>query len=353
MVLTFAAIGLARVLANAGHAFRLPVLSPPATIRLMNDTAPCGQVCTQSCTTPCTAHVEAERLPLGPTLERFGREAVRGVCDTGRCRYFTWGDGPPLVFLHGLADSSQAFVLPCALLSRSFRCIAYDLPTGAGDGARLRRYTHADLVADLWALLDHLGVRQSYVFGSSLGAAVALAALRERPERLPRAVLHAPLVHKPLRRAERLFAWLMSHWPGSMASLPFRTKLLHELHRAPFAGQPAEVWEHYLAYSGALPIRAVGRQARLLHRLDLRPLLGDIRQPVLLLAGDQDPVVRQEDLEEVLRGLPGAGLFLLEGCGHFPGLTHPEMLAEMVRFFLTPPSTEASGKMHIADCRPV
>jgi pimeloyl-ACP methyl ester carboxylesterase len=322
----------------------------------MSDIPPCGQVCTQSCTTPCTTHAEAERLTLGAALERCEREAVRGVCDTGhyRCRYLAWGDGPPLLFLHGLADSSQAFVLPSALLARSFRCIAYDLPTGRDDGANLRRYTHADLVADLWSLLDHLGVRQSYVFGSSLGAAVALAALRERPERLPRAVLHAPLVCKPLRWTERVSAWLMSHWPGSMASLPFRTRLLHELHRAPFAGQPPEVWDFFHAYSGAIPIRAVGRQARLLHRLDLRPLLGDVRQPVLLLAGDLDPVVRREDLEELLRRLPGAGLFLLEGCGHFPGLTHPEMLAEVVRFFLTPPAaTEPCGKMYLADCRPV
>ena len=59
-------------------------------------------------------------------------------------------------------------------------------------------------------------------------------------------------------------------------------------------------------------------------------------------------------LEEMLRGLRGAGLFLLEGCGHFPGLTHPEMLAEVVRFFLTPAATsETCGKMHIADCRSV
>ena len=182
-----------------------------------------------------------------------------------------------------------------------------------------------------------------------------MPALRERPERLPRALLHAPLIHKPLRRAERVFAWLMSHWPGSMASLPFRRRLLRELHRDPFSGRPPEVWDHFLAYSGAVPIRAAGRQARLLHRLDLRPLLAAVRQPVLLLCGDRDPLIDGEDLAEVRRGLPHAGLFLLEGCGHFPGLTHPEMLAEVVRFFLTPPAaTEAgNGRMHIADCKPL
>src|SRR5207245_6866652 len=94
----------------------------------------------------CAAPSAAPPPPrtLAEALERFEKEAVRGTCDTGRyrCSYSTWGEGPPLVFLHGLADSSQAFVMPMALLSRFFRCISYDLPTGRDDGARLSRYTH-------------------------------------------------------------------------------------------------------------------------------------------------------------------------------------------------------------------
>src|SRR5438034_1240525 len=84
--------------------------------------------------------------------------------------------------------NSRSFVLPAALLSRSFRCIAYDLPSGREDGADLRRLTHADLVRDLFAVLDHAGARQSYLFGSGFGTTLALAALRAAPERLPRAV---------------------------------------------------------------------------------------------------------------------------------------------------------------------
>src|SRR5262245_28401189 len=110
-------------------------------------------------------------VTLSSALERFEREAVRGLCDTGRyrCPYYTWGEGPPLVFVHGLSDDATSFALTISLLSRHFRCIAYDLPGGVGDGARLGRYRHADLVADLFALLDHLGVRQGYLFGSSFG----------------------------------------------------------------------------------------------------------------------------------------------------------------------------------------
>src|SRR5947209_6102661 len=82
-----------------------------------------------------------DQLLLADVLERYRREAVQGVCDTGhyRCPYFVWGQGtsPPLVFVHGLVDDRTSFVMPLAQLSRHFRCIAYDLPTGRGDGARL------------------------------------------------------------------------------------------------------------------------------------------------------------------------------------------------------------------------
>ena len=113
----------------------------------MNDLHACEQTCTLSCSAPCGLHAPGERFSLAGVLDRFAREARQGVCDTGhyRCRYFTWGEGPPLLFVHGLMDSSQAFVLPATLLSRSFRCITYDLPRG-DDGAKLRDFTHASQI---------------------------------------------------------------------------------------------------------------------------------------------------------------------------------------------------------------
>src|SRR5256885_1434324 len=130
----------------------------------MNDPRACEQTCSLSCSAPCGLHTPGERFSLAGVLDRFAREAVESVWDTGRyrCRSFTWGEGPPLLFVPGLMDSSRSFVLPAALLSRSFRCIGYDLPAGS-DGANLRRITHVDLVRDLFAVLDHAGARQSYL----------------------------------------------------------------------------------------------------------------------------------------------------------------------------------------------
>src|SRR5207237_10568333 len=143
--------------------------------------------------------------PLAEVLARWRREATFGVCDTGRyrCRYYAWGQGPPIVFIHGLADAPDGFVPMAARLSTAFRCVAYALPTGAGDGASLGRYRPPHLVADLFALLDHLKLPRAYLFGSSFGTTVALRALAERSDRLPRAVLQGGFAWRPLSRAQR------------------------------------------------------------------------------------------------------------------------------------------------------
>jgi pimeloyl-ACP methyl ester carboxylesterase len=293
-----------------------------------------------ACADACAVHPPGGLTPivLAEARQRFEREAVHGTCDTGRYRmpYYTWGAGPPLLFVHGVSDSSRSFLQPVSRLSAHFRCIAYDQPTGHGDGAVLKRYSHDDLVADLWALMDHLGTRQSYLFGSSFGATIVLKALAERPERLPRAILQGGLAYRPLRRAERLLAWLGHFLPGTLARVPFREKVLREVNKGLFDSRTPDVWRYFLDCSGSARIAAFAYQGLMLHGLDVRPLLSRVRQPVLLVCGDRDTVVPPAYEEVLLRGLPNAGRVVLEGSGHVPSYTHPEVLAEVVRQFLTP-----------------
>src|SRR5207249_9209613 len=117
---------------------------------------------------------------------------------------------------------SRSFIMPMARLTEHFRCIAYDLPTGRGDGARLRRYVHADLLDDLLALLDHLQLPQAYLFGSSFGATITLAALHKGPDRFPRAVLQGGFAYRPLARAEVLLARLARRWGWPLRTFPLR-----------------------------------------------------------------------------------------------------------------------------------
>src|SRR4051794_26588172 len=95
---------------------------------------------------------------LHAALGAFRARAAAGTLDTGRyrMRYFTWGSGPPLVFVHGMADAARAFVMVMHWLVGRFTCVGYELPDGTTDGSALARYKHANYAADLVALLDHL-----------------------------------------------------------------------------------------------------------------------------------------------------------------------------------------------------
>jgi 3-oxoadipate enol-lactonase len=318
-------------------------VAPAACPDSSRSSCPAGDAhdCVLACADVCALHPGEQAAPIdfAEARARFQREAVHGVCDTGRYRmaYYTWGEGPPLLFVHGLGDSGHSFLQPISRLVQHFRCIAYELPGGQRDGARLRRYAHDHLVADIWILLDHLGLRRSYILGSSFGSTIVLKALHARPERLPRAILQGGLAYRPLRRAERLLSYWGRFLPGRMAGIPLREKILLKTAGTGFKACFPDVWNYFLECTGRARLATVAHQAYMLHRVDLRSTLPHIRQPVLLICGEHDRVVPRPHEEMLLQGLPNAGRITIEGCGHVPSYTHPEILAEVIRQFLTPP----------------
>jgi pimeloyl-ACP methyl ester carboxylesterase len=292
------------------------------------------ELCTNGPLATCDLHFG--RITLAETLARFQCEAVRGECDTGhyRCPYYVWGQGPPLVFVPGLADDSKSFVMPIALLSQHFRCVAYDWPTGLGDGAHLARYRHATFVDDLLALLDHIGAGQAFVLGYSFGSTVTLGAMHSQPARIPRAVLLGGFARRPLAPAEVLLASLARYWKGPMQNLPLHDWVLHVNQACGFGRRDPAVWDYFLEHSRALPMAALARRALLLHQTDLRRMLPAIQQPTLLVCGETDPLVNKRCEMELLTGLPNVIRVELAGCGHQAIYTHPEALAEAVCDFL-------------------
>ncbi|GGQ19625.1 alpha/beta fold hydrolase [Streptosporangium pseudovulgare] len=116
------------------------------------------------------------------------------------------GDGVPLVFTHGAgADHVMFDAQREYLLERGHRVVTWDLrghglsrPAGA-------RFTAEEAVADLCALIEHLGVDRPVLVGQSLGGNVSQAVVRRHPG-LARAliVIGATPNTAPLSRRERL-----------------------------------------------------------------------------------------------------------------------------------------------------
>jgi pimeloyl-ACP methyl ester carboxylesterase len=281
-------------------------------------------------------------VPLADALTRWTNEARFGTCPTGQYRmpYFVWGTGPPLVFIHGLADMARSFVLVMHALREHFTCVAYELPAGGTDQARLGAYRHRHMVADLFALLDYLGFPRSYLFGSSFGSTIALAAMNEQPNRIPRAVLQGGFACRSLARWERSLCSFVRYFPGPMSTLPLRSRLAYPAERQRFANC-RDLWEFLQSNSGSQMKSAVARRGLMILDIDLRPLLPRIRQPVLMLCGAHDPIVPRVCEAPLLEGLPHVERVEFPDCGHFPQYTHAPLVAELARRFLTAPQCPA------------
>jgi pimeloyl-ACP methyl ester carboxylesterase len=102
------------------------------------------------------------------------------------------GEGPPVVLLHGLSATRRNVVQGSrALLRRGYRLIAYDA-RGHGASSPGTRYGYPDLIEDLEAVLDDLGLDRVALVGSSMGAATGMAFALRHPERVAALVQITP-----------------------------------------------------------------------------------------------------------------------------------------------------------------
>ncbi len=289
---------------------------------------------------PQTGIIEtAAPIPLSRTWQRFEREARKGSFDSPRyhCRYFDWGQGPPLIFVHGLADRPQSFVPLMGHLADVFRCIAYELPNGEDDGARLNAIRLGDLADDLISLLDHLRIQQVSAYGASFGGTIVLMAMYRHPRRFLRAMLQSSFARRPLALMERIFAHLARSWSGRLGDLPLWSARQERIDGPTFTGRDPMLFALKKSNAASVPIRAFAHRVLLVGKLDLRPILPFIAHPVMLLTGDHDLVVNSRATDELAEALPHAERLELALCGHFAQYTHAAVVAESCRRFLMPP----------------
>jgi pimeloyl-ACP methyl ester carboxylesterase len=268
---------------------------------------------------------------------RFAREARPRVVHTGRYRlgYRAWGTGPPVVFVHGMADVGRSFVMVMARLSETFTTIAYDLPDGLTDGSVIGPYTHREYVSDLLALLDHLGFARAALMGSSFGSTIALAALAAAPQRFSHGIVQGGFARRPLTWWQHRLAQLARFWPGYQGDWPvIHDAVMSRVEGSLKARVPPEVWRFFLANHGRTPMRAAAVRTLTIGATDLRPVLPTLAAPLLQLGGDADPLVPKVLENEITRLVPGARRVEFAGCGHYPQYTHPGPMAEEIRRFL-------------------
>jgi pimeloyl-ACP methyl ester carboxylesterase len=154
--------------------------------------------------------VEGQRLAY--TEYGGGPAAVTGTGSRGRTARSAPAGGRPLILLHGLL-LSQEMHRPLAedLAARGNRVITLDL-LGHGHSDRPRdmwRYSMAGFGREVVALMDHLGIDEAVVMGTSLGANAALEVAAASPQRLRGLVVEMPVLDNGLLGSALAFTPLL------------------------------------------------------------------------------------------------------------------------------------------------
>ncbi len=294
------------------------------------------------------APLDPARLRYRPGVRREGALRVRYANIHGyRRAYIKAGNGPALLLIHGIGDSSDTWRSVADLLAQHHTVVAPDL-LGHGRSEKPRAdYTVGGFANGMRDLLSVLGIDRATVVGHSLGGGVAAQFAYQYPERCERLVLVdsggvgrtvSPLLRMAAVPGAEALMPLLGLPPVRMASR-IGAGLLRIFDTA--LGRDAE---EMLAVFDALPgteaRRAILRTLRsgvdwrgqVITMVDRAYLADGV--PTLIIWGRRDAIIPLGHGRLAQAALPGSHLEVFDEAGHFPHHTDPAHFAEVVRDFV-------------------
>jgi poly(3-hydroxyoctanoate) depolymerase len=270
---------------------------------------------------------------------RNGRRDVRYVDVDGlRLRVAVRGTGRPLLLLMGIGGNLDLWEpLEQALDPAVIRTVAVDAPgTGGSTGYPLPRRMPG-LARTMEHLLDALGQDRLDVLGVSFGGVVAQQLAHQAPGRVRRLVLAStgpglggiPGSPRTLLRMAT---------PRRYRQPDYFRRIAGDIYGGAARRNPDALLHGSLARF-AHPPSSRGYLAQLfaIAGWTSLPWLYRLRQPTLVIAGDDDPVVPVANARILHRLIPDARLHIVAGAGHLCLLEAPARTAAVITGFLTAP----------------
>jgi 3-oxoadipate enol-lactonase len=241
------------------------------------------------------------------------------------------GKGPPLFLFHSLLSDRASFDAIVPQLSGSFRVIVPELP-----GFGLSRAVSGGLadVADRMAeaVKEGAGGEEAIVLGNGYGGFVALQMAIRHPDIATKLILAdcgAAFSEEGRQAFRNMAAASQAKGLSALTDVAMRRLFAPEFQ----ARHPDLMQDRREAFLRTDP--EVFRAAcDALAELDLRPELGRVKVPVLVLVGEHDEATPPPMSHELAAGLSQARLEIIAGCAHVPQLQSPQVFLDTIGDFL-------------------
>lgn len=246
------------------------------------------------------------------------------------------GDGPDLVLAHGWPWSSYSWHRVIPELANRYTVHWYDMPGYGRSDMQADQATSLDVQGDVFAeMLVHWGLARPHVIAHDFGGATTLRAHLLHACDFETYVLMNVVAMRPwgsdffdhVGRHVDAFLGLPPHIHKAVVEAYIKGALVSDIGADDFDALVAP----WLSEAGRGSFYRQFAQADERFTAEVEPLFGDIRCPVNILWGEDDPWIPLAR-GEALHKLVGKGSFTpLPGVGHLPQLEAPELVLDHLK----------------------
>jgi pimeloyl-ACP methyl ester carboxylesterase len=252
------------------------------------------------------------------------------------------GDGPPIVFVHGLGGQWQNWLENLPYFAQKRRVVALDLPGHGLSEMPREEITIPGYGQTVDELADRLELGRIDLVGNSMGGFVTAEVARESPERVNRLVLvsaagitSADLKRSPGPAVLKVGGALATYTAARFREIAARPITRHFalalVARHPSLLAPDLVYEGLMKGAGK---PGFDDALRATLDYDFRDRLDDIRAPTLIVWGGNDAVLPARDADEYERLISDSRKVVLDDTGHVPMVERPRAFNEAAGEFL-------------------
>jgi pimeloyl-ACP methyl ester carboxylesterase len=262
------------------------------------------------------------------------------------------GDLEPIVFVHGLGGQWQNWLENLPRAAQERRVIALDLPGFGCTPMPRPKITIPGYARCVDALCERLDLGRVDIVGNSMGGYIATEVAIQFPQRIDQLILvsaagitSADLVHRPVLTLGRIAAAIATHGASRRRPIASRPKSRH-MALLLVARHPS-LLRADLAYEGFFKgTGKPGFEDALLANLeyDFRDRLPELRQPTLIVWGENDSIIPVKDAHEFERLIPDSRKVVMRDTGHIPMAERPAAFNDVMMEFLAETGPAAAKK---------